>query len=634
MRIKMNPRNVFRTLAALAVTILGFSSPAHAAVNVFFSAGSTCTGAPNASFTPGGAAVQVTLCMTTTAPTATCGHTVLLQAASAAESGRFTVVDPVILGANYVDANSIPTPVPLAINNPPTIADFGGTSSGAIAAAANQVLTTFNLSPSTSATNSSYVISLAPVSIVAVDADGTCGQTTVPTEEPISASFTLNKTLAPVFLSAASTTFAVNTSNTFTVLTSGTPTPTLGISGSLPAGVTFSAATGQISGTPTATGTFPVTLSAMNANGTAMQSFTLTVGGLASQTITFNNPPGNQPFGTSLIPLSATASSGLPVTFSSGTPAVCAISGLTNVAMLTTGTCTVIANQAGNSTFSSASQTTSFAIQGTVPGAPTISTGTAGNGLATIAFSAPASNGGAAITSYTATCSGISASSATSPITVSGLSNGVTYPCSVTATNANGTGPASTSVMVTPSSMTSFALTSVQSRKTHTGVGDFDVNLRINGPMGSVDVESRAIGTGHNIVFQFNGPVTVAGTAVALDQGTAGNPAIGTVAPPAIVNGNEVSVVLTGIPDNKRVTVNLSGVNGTLNASVTVGFLVGDVNNSGNVTSSDISGVKARSLQAANASNYRFDVNASGSGTSSDISAVKARSLATLPPPL
>jgi YHYH protein/Fibronectin type III domain len=103
----------------------------------------------------------------------------------------------------------------------------------------------------------------------------------------------------------------------------------------------------------------------------------------------------------------------------------------------------------GGSTSSSSGGTTT-----TVPGAPTIGTATPGNASASIGFAAPSSNGGAAITGYTATCTGggsVTGTGTASPITVAGLTNGTAYSCTVTATNSAGTGPASAAVSVTPS---------------------------------------------------------------------------------------------------------------------------------------------------------------------------------------
>ncbi|MBL8929710.1 MAG: fibronectin type III domain-containing protein, partial [Kineosporiaceae bacterium] len=79
------------------------------------------------------------------------------------------------------------------------------------------------------------------------------------------------------------------------------------------------------------------------------------------------------------------------------------------------------------------------------PAAPTVTT-TPGDGQATISWTAPAWDGGAAVTSYTATASpgGTSCSTASTSCTLSGLTNGIEYTVSVTATNAVGAGPPGT----------------------------------------------------------------------------------------------------------------------------------------------------------------------------------------------
>ena len=100
---------------------------------------------------------------------------------------------------------------------------------------------------------------------------------------------------------------------------------------------------------------------------------------LTAQTITFNNP-GAQTVGTPLA-LSATATSSLAVTFSSATTSVCTVSG-TQATFVASGTCTIDANQAGNSTYAAAPQAAqSFTVNGEAqtitfnnPGAQTVGT--------------------------------------------------------------------------------------------------------------------------------------------------------------------------------------------------------------------------------------------------------------------
>lgn len=79
------------------------------------------------------------------------------------------------------------------------------------------------------------------------------------------------------------------------------------------------------------------------------------------------------------------------------------------------------------------------------PSAPQSVSAVPGDGSATISFTPPTSNGGAPVTQYVAVSSpgGLAAVGTGSPLTVHGLTNGVTYTFVVTATNSAGTGVAS-----------------------------------------------------------------------------------------------------------------------------------------------------------------------------------------------
>ncbi|MEG2803482.1 autotransporter domain-containing protein [Stenotrophomonas sp.] len=164
----------------------------------------------------------------------------------------------------------------------------------------------------------------------------------------------------------------------------------------------------------------------------------------ATQSITFPNP-GSQLFGTTPT-LTASSSSGLPVVLSSSTTGVCTVDGGGTLGFISAGTCTIAADQAGNGAFAPASTViASFTVNPVSPGAPTIGTATPGNTSASVSFTAPASNGGASITGYTVTAlpGGITATGSGSPLIVTGLTNGVSYTFSVTATNSAGEGASS-----------------------------------------------------------------------------------------------------------------------------------------------------------------------------------------------
>ena len=81
----------------------------------------------------------------------------------------------------------------------------------------------------------------------------------------------------------------------------------------------------------------------------------------------------------------------------------------------------------------------------TVPDPPTITSTTGEYQHATVFFTAPTNDGGSPILSYTVISSpgGITATGTTSPITVNGLTNGVTYTFTVIATNSIGNSAAS-----------------------------------------------------------------------------------------------------------------------------------------------------------------------------------------------
>jgi hypothetical protein len=384
------------------------------------------------------------------------------------------------------------------------------------------------------------------------------------------------------------------------------------------AGSTF---TGWSGGGCSGTGNCIVTVNAAASVSAAftLQQFAVTVtkNGTGIGTVT-SSPAGincgatcsaNYDFGTVV---TLTASPGVSSVFSGWSGAGCT----------GTGTCSVNVSAA-------ATVNAVFAILANPPGPPTGVTATPGNGLAVLSFTPPASNGGSPITGYTATCGAApSVTGAASPLTVTGLANGVLVSCTVSANNINGS-TVSTPVNVTPSAGALIALSKVLSRKPHNGAtssGDIQIDTVV-APTGAVTVEPRTIGSGHTLVFQFNVPINNAGNATATDPVTAGT--LGTATTQA--SGNDVMVTLVGVPDGRRVQVTLTGVNTTFSQSIGVGFLLGDVNGSRSVTASDISAIKALSGNTAvTDTNYLLDISGNGVISSQDVTAAKAQAGKTL----
>ena len=199
---------------------------------------------------------------------------------------------------------------------------------------------------------------------------------------------------------------------------------------------------------------YSFTATASNSGGTSAASVaSSSVTPMAVQSITFANP-GTMNFGTTPT-LTATTGASLTVAFTSATTGVCTISGGGVLAFVSTGTCSINANQAGNSTTLAAPQVSvSFTVASVAPGAPTIGVAAMASATsASVAFTAPTSNGGAIITSYTVTSTpgGFTGTGASSPVVVTGLTTGTAYTFTVTATNPAGTStPSGPSGSVTP----------------------------------------------------------------------------------------------------------------------------------------------------------------------------------------
>ena len=163
----------------------------------------------------------------------------------------------------------------------------------------------------------------------------------------------------------------------------------------------------------------------------------------------------------------------------------------------------------------------------TIPEAPTISGVASGNTEVVISFTAPSSDGGAAITSYTATSNpgaitGTVSQEGSGDITVTGLTTGTGYTFTVTATNTIGTSaPSAVSSSVVPAPLQ---------------VGDFYqggvvFHLFVPGETGYVSGETHgliaAVADQSSGIQWYNGSyVTTGATATAIGTGSANTDAI------------------------------------------------------------------------------------------------------------
>ncbi|MCK9410644.1 MAG: fibronectin type III domain-containing protein, partial [Bacteroidetes bacterium] len=186
-------------------------------------------------------------------------------------------------------------------------------------------------------------------------------------------------------------------------------------------------------------------------------------------------------------------------------------------------------NAAGTGNFSTASGSVTPA---TVPNAPTAVAGTPGNTQVSLTWSAPATNGGAAITDYVVEFNnGVSwatfadGTSTSTSATVTGLTNGTSYTFRVSATNSVGTGTASivsaaATPRTTPSAPTITAITpddvSLSVAFTAGATGGSAITNYEYSTDGGTTFKSRATGTTASPIVI----TTVSGGAGALVNGT------------------------------------------------------------------------------------------------------------------
>lgn len=160
-------------------------------------------------------------------------------------------------------------------------------------------------------------------------------------DAPFAVSATGGASTAPVTFSSGTPGVCSVAGNTVTIITGGT----CSITANQVADTNYAAAT-------------PVT-----------QSFTVA---LAGQVITGFALPATAVYSTGLsVPLNATGgASGNPVVFSSLTPAVCVAADITGITFYDSGTCTIAANQAGNSNYAAAPQVVASVVL--TPGRPNL----------------------------------------------------------------------------------------------------------------------------------------------------------------------------------------------------------------------------------------------------------------------
>ena len=196
----------------------------------------------------------------------------------------------------------------------------------------------------------------------------------------------------------------------------------------------------------------------------------------------------------------------------------------------------VVASSIAASLVSGGTATSGGIFVGTPPDAPNIGVATAtGQTTASVAFTAPASSGGSTITSYTATSSpaggtGTLSGAGSGSILVTGLSAGVDYTFTVTATNSTATSSpsaASNSITATQPTATSGQLPTVLTVDPQSSSRYLPITLNTAGPTNLLLCLNESDVSGNNLasptinfdVAANGAPATTAGTGTSTISG-------------------------------------------------------------------------------------------------------------------
>ncbi len=272
-------------------------------------------------------------------------------------------------GDNYLDQTGTVTvtvtqaPQIITFGTNPGPLTFGGTSGSVSATASSGLPVSFSTASSTvcsvDAVSGAITILGAGNCVVAANQAGNANYLAAP---EVTQTVVINKAQQAAIEVTATPQTIVFQSTSALAATGGSGTGT-----AITYAVTGGTGTCTISGstlTGTGVGTCVVTATKAGDANYEQQTGTVTVTvNKASQTISFGANPGPLTFGGTSGTVSATASSGLPVSFGTSTPAVCSVkasSGL--ITVITAGNCVVTADQAGNANYEAAPQVTQTVV--------------------------------------------------------------------------------------------------------------------------------------------------------------------------------------------------------------------------------------------------------------------------------